>query len=547
MFGDPMLYRFDEFELDTDKFELRRGGTAIAIEPLVFDLICFLVEHAGRVLGRQEIVDTVWKGRLVSETTISSCVKSARKALGDSGDHQKYIRTVRGRGFEFLGTVTDSHVSDADRAAPSVDEGASSAVGFRGFGDATGNVPRIDIASQVQAAPLAPPTDMPVIAVLPFNNLSIDGDEYFADGLTEDIIANLARFSELRVVSRVSMFQFKGGSVDLDVLRQRLKAGYIIEGSVRRAAGRVRISAQLIDAESGVHLWAETYDRDMEDIFAVQDEVTRMIAAALGVKIQTVAQQRAMKKSPAELDAYECVLRARRYTAVLSEELHAEARDLLEQAVARDPDYAEAHALLANVYLAEHRFDANCRPDPIGRALVMAQKATRLDPQNAYARCWLGIVHFFRHENDKFLAEIERALNLNPNDPETLADIGHYLAFMGEFDRGYTLSMRARALCPIHPGWYYFSSARYNYNKHDYDAMLADLEKIAMPHFYWTHMLSAAAFGQLGRIDEGTQSLRVAHSLKPGLSPGAELLKWNAAQDDFEHLMDGLRKSGLSE
>lgn len=542
-----MLYRFDAFEIDTDKFELRRDGAAIAIEPLVFDFICFLAENRGRVLSREEIVDTVWKGRLVSETTISSCVKSARKALGDSGDHQKYIRTVRGRGFEFLGTLEDGSGDDVDKSVPAIDGSAPSATGFTGLGDATGNVPRIDIAGQAHSVAPLPPTDMPVIAVLPFNNLSIDVDEYFADGLTEDIIANLARFSELRVVSRVSMFQFKGGPVDLDGLRQRLKAGYVVEGSVRRAAGRVRISAQLIDADSGVHLWAETYDRDMEDIFAVQDEVTRMIAAALGVKIQTVGQQRAMKKSPAELDAYDCVLRARRYTAVLSEELHAEARALLEQAVARDPDYAEAHALLANVYLAEHRFDANCRADPIGRALELAQKATRLDPQNAYARCWLGIVHFFRHENDKFLAEIERALNLNPNDPETLADIGHYLAFMGEFERGYALSMQARALCPIHPGWYYFSSARYNYNKREYEVMLADLEKIAMPHFYWTHMLSAAALGQLGRVRDGAQSLSRAHDLKPGFSPRSELLKWNAAPDDFEHLMDGLKKSGLSE
>ncbi|MEP3279464.1 MAG: winged helix-turn-helix domain-containing protein [Stappiaceae bacterium] len=547
-----MLYRFDGFEIDTGKFELRRNGGVVAIEPLVFDFICFLAENAGRVVSKEEIVDTVWKGRLVSETTISSCVKSARKALGDSGDHQKYIRTVRGRGFEFLAQLND-HSEKAEQqhnsgnAAQVSDEIADQNSGFTGLGDSTGNVPKVAITDKPPGQGALPPTDVPVIAVLPFNNLSVGVDEYFADGLTEDIIANLARFSELRVVSRVSMFQFKGGSIDLSVVRERLKAGYVVEGSVRRAAGRVRISAQLIDAENGVHLWAETYDRDMEDIFAVQDEVTRMIAAALGVKIQTVAQLRAMRKSPAELDAYDCVLRARRYTAVLSEELHAEARDLLEQAVARDPDYAEAHALLANVYLAEHRFDANHLPDSIDRALAMAQKATRLDPQNAYARCWLGIVHFFRLENDKFLAEIERALSLNPNDPETLADIGHYLAFMGEFDRGYELSMHARQLCPIHPGWYYFSAVRYHYNRRDYEAMLADIEKVAMPHFYWTQMLSAAALGQLDRQSEAEQCLQRAYALHPNLSPKAELTKWNAAPADLEHLLEGLKKAGLSE
>ena len=175
--------------------------------------------------------------------------------------------------------------------------------------------------------------------------------------------------------------------------------------------------------------------------------------------------------------------------------MHAEARDLLEKAVALDPNSADAHALLANVYLAEHRFDTNPQPDPIGRALAMAQTATRLDPQNAYARCWLAIVYFFRGENDTFEAEAGRALALNPNDPEILADIGHYLAFMGAFERGVELSRRAQALNPLHPGWYYFSFARRHYDARDYEAVLADVERIALPHFYWTHLLRAAAFG----------------------------------------------------
>ena len=244
----------------------------------------------------------------------------------------------------------------------------------------------------------------------------------------------------------------------------------------------------------------------MEDIFAVQDEVTRMIAATLGVKIQDVALQRALKKSRAELDAYDCVLRARPYTSMLSAAMHAEARDLLEAAIAQDPGYADAHALLANVYLAEHRFDANPRPDPIGRALLMAEKATRLDPQNAYARCWLAIVHFFRRENDKFEAEAQRALSLNPNDPETLADIGHYLAFMGQFERGLELSKRARQLNPLHPGWYHFSAARYHYDQNAYEETLADVQRISLPHFYWSHLLNAAAHWASSRLSRGARS-----------------------------------------
>lgn len=521
-----MIYRFDEFEVDTDRFELRRAGAPRPVEPLVFDLICFLAGNSGRVIGRSEIVDQVWKGRIVSDATISGCVKSARKALDDSGGDQSYIRTIRARGFQFVGAV--ERFAAAPAGAPAVEPDPPNKPG----------------APDIRPAQHAPDAH-PVIAVLPFGNLSAEADEYFADGLTEDIITNLSRFRDLLVVGRTSTFQFKGQAVALPDLSARLNAGYVVEGSVRRAAGRVRITAQLVDTETGVHLWADKYDREMEDIFAVQDDVTRMIAATLGVTIQDIATQRALRKNPVELGAYDCVLRARRYTALLSPEMHAEARDLLEQAVAKDPGYAEAHALLANVILAEHRFDANPRPDPIGRALEAAERAVRLDPQSAYAHCWLGIVHFFRRENDKFEAEAERALSLNPNDPETLADIGHYLAFMGEFERGTTLSRRARRLNPLHPGWYYFSTARRCFAERDYRETLAEVERIAMPDFYWTYLLRAAAFGQLGD-PSGEGALKRLFELKPDFCAAGELQKWNAASEDFEHLMDGLRKAGLS-
>jgi TolB-like protein len=514
-----MIYRFDDFELDTDKFELRCGGNVRHVEPLVFDLICFLFRHAGRVVGRDEIMDHVWSGRVVSDATVSSCIKSARRALDDSGDSQSYIRTVRGRGFQFV--VTESAGQQVADRPPA---GAASDGGDHSHG---------------KTAP-----EKPILAVLPFNNLSAGIEEYFSDGLTEDIITNLSRFRELLVIASTSTFHFKGRPVERSEVRDELRADYIVQGSVRRAAGRVRITVQLVDAVSGVHVWADRYDREMEDIFAVQDELTRTIAATLGVKIQDAALQRALKKSPAELDAYDSVLRARRYTSLLSAAMHAEARDLLEAAVAKDPTYADAHVLLANVYLAEYRFDTNPRPDPIGRALRMAQTATALDPQNAYAHCWLAVVHFFLRENDKFEAEAQRALSLNPNDPEILADIGHFLAFMGEFERGIELSRQAQLLNPLHPGWYHFSFCRYHYDKRSYQEALADVQRASMPDFYWTHLLSAASLGQLGK-PEARASVDRIFQLKPKFSAAAELEKWNAAPRDFDHLMEGLRKAGL--
>jgi TolB-like protein/tetratricopeptide (TPR) repeat protein len=516
-----MLYRFDQFDLDTDRYELRRGGRVQPIEPLVFDLIAFFASHPNRVIGRDEMVEAVWRGRAVSDATISSAIKSARRALGDSGDSQSFIRTVRGRGFEFQAHVASEAPAMPAHAAASAAVGQPASVGKGRCED-----------------------PKPVLLVLPITNLSAETDEYFADGLTEDIITNLARFRDLRVIGGASSFQFKGRAFDLPDLCARTQAGYVVQGSVRRAAGRVRISVQLIEGATGVQLWGDRYDREMVDIFALQDEVTRTIAATLGVKMQDVVLQRALKKSAAELSAYDCLLRARRYTWMLSAEMHAEARDLLEKAVELDALSADAHALLANVYLGEHRFEMNPRPNPIGRALVHALAATRLDPQNAYARCWLAIVHFFRGENEKFEAEAQLALSLNPNDPETLADVGHYYAFMGQFERGAALSRRAQQLNPLHPGWYHFSFARLHYHEGKYRQTIADVEKVGLPHFYWTHMLTAAAKGELGH-DDANEALARIFEVKPNFSARVELRKWNAAPADLEHILDGLRKAGL--
>ncbi len=529
-----MRYRFDDYELNTERYELRYKGGLQHVEPLVFDLIACFVRNAGRILSRDEIVDTVWQGRIVSEATISSCIKAARRALGDSGEQQTYIRTVRGRGFEFAALASTS-ADDAEVKTGSTDAPLSV------LPPVPNPVPLDEPrARHGEASP------RPIVAVLPLTNFSPDTDEYFADGLTEDIITNLGRFRDLRVISSASTLQFKGRHLAIADICRQLGAQYAVQGSVRRAAGRVRISAQLIDGINGVQLWGDRFDRDMVDLFDLQDEVTRAIAAKLGVAVQDVALQRALTKSPAELDAYDCLLRARRYTWMLSAEMHAEARDLLERAIELDPLSSDAHALLANVYLGEYRFEMNPQPNPLGRAMTHALAATQLDPQNAYARCWLAIVHFFRHENDKFEAEAELAVSLNPNDPETLADVGHYLSFLGEFERGTALTRRAQQLNPLHPSWYHFSFARRHYHEKAYESVVADVQKIGLPHFYWMHILDAAAKAQLGRSDAGASLARI-FDVKPDFVARSELKKWNTEANDLEHIIEGLRKAGLSE
>ncbi len=535
-----MIYQFGEYVLDTAIFELQRAGARVSVEPQVFSLLLHLIENRDRVVSKDDLIYAVWDNRAISDTTLSSRIFAIRRAVGDTGQAQAVIQTIPRRGFRFVAAVTINDEGPTPALPTSDDdlEAVPPAIERPGGGDAAVKS-RDATADSVQ-----PTTVLPTIAVLPFDNASAGLDEYFCDGLTEDIISNLTHFSEIRVIASRSSFQFKNRELNLAEIANSLNTNFIVDGSVRRDGDRLRIAVQLVETTTEVTLWADRYDRQMADIFAVQDAVTHMIVASLGVKMQDAALTRSLRKSPAELNAYDYLLQARRYTSSLDEKTHAEARDLLEKAITLDQNYAEAHALLANVYLAEHRFGVNPRPDPVDRALKMALIATRLDPQNAYAHCWLAIVHFFRKDNGKFEAEAKRALDLNPNDPEILADIGHYLAFMGAFERGIELSKRAQQLNPLHPGWYHFSFAQFHYHKRMYEDTLLDIQRISMPNFYWTYLLGAAALGQLGR-PEANASLRQLEKLKPGISVVAEMHKWNLAADDFDHILAGLRKAGL--
>ena len=408
--------------------------------------------------------------------------------------------------------------------------------------------PEASIDTSTKLGAIVDKGSLPVIAVLPFQNMSrVDEDEYFADGLTEDIITALSRFREILVIARNSTFRYKGKSVDISEVGRELNASYVLEGSIRRSASRARITAQLIKVSDGTHVWADKYDRELEDIFDVQDELTQTIAAALGVRLQDAVREIAMRKSHADLNAYDCVLRSRRYTQTLNPEEHSMSRDLLERAITLDPGYADAFAMLSNVYLAEYRFDANPRPNPIERSMEMAEKATELDPQNAYARCWLAICHFFLHENEAFIKEAQRALSLNPNDPEILAEIGHYYCFMGEFERGVELTRKAIILNPLHPGWYYFSFARKHFADGDYAAAVTDIRKANLPKFYWSWLIKAAALGLMQEKDAAKDAVDMLNKLVPRFSAQKELYKWNTQKEEIKQYIQGLEMAGYQE
>jgi TolB-like protein len=252
-----LLYSFDNYTLDTDRRELRRGAELVAVEPQVFDLLQFLVRHRSRVVTRDDILDAVWNGRAVSESALAVRINAARLAVGDSGQKQRLIRTLPRKGMRFIGDVREHGL------APAL--GSTSPTG-------TSVLP-----------------DAPSIAVLPFINMSGDAQqEHFADGIAEDVITALSRFRSLFVTARSSTFTYKHKAVDVKQVARELGVRYVLEGSVRNSGPRVRVTAQLIDAETGIHVWAERYDRPLEDIFAVQDEITDRIVATIEPEIGAV-------------------------------------------------------------------------------------------------------------------------------------------------------------------------------------------------------------------------------------------------------------------
>ncbi len=318
-----MLFQFDKFLLDTDRRELRGGdGGVVHVEPQVFDLLLHLAQNANRVVSKDELIERVWNGRAVSDAALNSRINAARRAIGDSGERQAIIRTVQRRGFLLAAEVTTGA------------SGAAAAI--RQHAPAEGTLPGLALP------------DKPSIAVMPFENLSGDpAQDYFADGMVEDIITGLSRIKWLFVIARNSTFTYKGQPVDVRRVGRELGVRYVLEGSVRKADERVRISAQLVEAETGIHLWAHRYDSRLDDIFALQDDITLSVVGAIEPSLRDAEIERVKRKRPDNLDAYDLVLRALPHVYVAMPEEAAKAVPLLERALALEADYAGAHGLLA--------------------------------------------------------------------------------------------------------------------------------------------------------------------------------------------------------
>jgi len=390
------------------------------------------------------------------------------------------------------------------------------------------------------------------LAVLPFKYSGANAElAALAEGLTEDIVTGLSRFSYLRVIAQGSTARFKSEAVDVRAAGKELGARYVMEGSLRQAGGKLRVAVQLVDATSGAHLWAETYDRAFspETVFELQDDLVPRI-------VSTVADQHGIlprsmseairNKSDAQLSPYEAVFRVFGLHERMSPQEHADVRELLERAVRNTPDQSDCWAMLATLYSDEYMFGFNLRPDPLGRALAAAQRAVEIAPASALASQALAQSLFFRRERQAFRPVAERTLALNPMDGATTAFMGILLACGGDWEHGCAVADAAMRLNPHFPGWYRLGVVVNAYRTRDYHAAIDAAHRIQMPGYFWTPLTCAAAYGQLGESQAAQKALGELLASRPEFARAAreELGKW-FEPDLVEHIIEGLGKAGL--
>ena len=531
-----MQFLFSDHKLDTDRRELWRGSEPIAVEPQVFDLLVYLVENRDRVVSKDDLIAAVWGGRIVSDSTLTSRINAARKAVGDTGEDQKLVRTIARKGFRFVAQVrTPPDQADAARATP----------------DQAHEPPRP--APSHQALPLP---DRPAIAVLPFQNLSGDPEqEYFADGMVEDIITELSRMRWLFVIARNSSFTYKGRAVDARQVARELGVRYVLEGSVRKAASRVRIGGQLIDGSTGSHLWADRFEGALEDIFDLQDQMTASVVGAIAPRLERAEIEHAKRKPTESMDAYDYYLRGLASHYQWTRDGTTEALQLFYRAIELDPDFDSAYGAAARCYILRKMNSwMTDRAEEIAETARLARRAVELGSDHAAALAAGGFALAVAvGELDDGVAFVDRALALCP----CLALAWHYSGWMriwlGDPDTAIEHLARAMRLSPLDPmiGFMQCAIARAHFHAGRYDAASswAGMALRDRPDSVHALQIAAESNALAGRLEEARKLLARLRQLAPALrvSNLRDTLGPYRRPEDLARCEEGVRKAGLPE
>jgi len=520
-----MQYRFEDTVLDAVRRELRRGDSSVPVEPQVFDLLVYLIENRDRVVSRDDLLAAVWQRRIVSESALDSRIAAARAAIGDSGESQHLIKTFPRKGVRFVGKLKP----DTKPAEPLAASGA-------------------DMQS------LALP-DRPSIAILSFTNMSGDPEQdYFADGIAEEIITALSRCSWLFVISRSSSFTYKGRTVDVRQIGRELGVRYVVEGSVRRAGERLRITGQLTDAGSGASIWADRFEGQRSDVFELQDHITERIVAAIEPNLQLAEISRLNQRSSANLEAYDLLLRAQQLEYEFTEDSLARAIALTKQALAIDPHYAAAMALCAYCY-AERRFQGwDQKRDVEGdEGLRLALRAIELAKDDASV-LWMCsyAIRQLAADIQRSHELINRSLRLNPNSAIALTVAAWNEIILENPRRALELLGRAERLSPRDPRGWFMAAARSlaHLARDEFDETIAAAQKALAqnPRSAQAWRFLAAGLAMRGDHQDGARALNEALRIQPSLSI-SNLRAWLKfmPESTWQKLSDGLRRAGLTE
>ncbi|SFH94168.1 TolB amino-terminal domain-containing protein [Bosea sp. OK403] len=521
-----MRFVFGEHVLDAGRRELSRAGSPVAIEPQVFDLLLYLLRNRDRMVSKDEVLDSVWHGRIVAESSLTTRMNAARKAVGDSGEAQSVIRTVPRKGFRFVAEVQEHAPPVAHDVLPA------------------------SAASEPAVKPALALPEKPSIALLPFDNMGGDPEQdYFADGLVEDITTALSRLRWLFVIARNSSFAYKGRAVDIRDVGRELGVRYVLEGSVRTSGTRMRLNVQLIEAESGRHIWADRYDRPMDDIFALQDEITERVVAAIEPSIYAEEGYRAQMRHDRP-EAWGLAMRAWTLINRLRRADAYEAMELLRQALEIEPDYARAHAFISWAMM----IGVQCgwyRDADVGAAIIEhAFTAKRLDPDEPWSCMTYAFVLGAEGRHGEAIAEARRTMEVVPNFALGRAMFAWMLIRAGHFDEAVSEAERARRLNPVgtFSGFYslIFGFALLAARRFE-EALQPLLQALTeFPEWSSTYNCVASVYGHLGRIELAQPVLERQRQVAPHMCLG--LLRQRLAK--FAHtptLLEGLAKAGMRE
>jgi TolB-like protein len=527
-----LQFHFSNHVLDGALRELTRGGETIAVEPQVFDLLIYLIENRDRVVSKDDLLESIWDGRIVSDSTLTSRINAARKAVGDSGKDQAVIRTHARKGFRFVGEVS-ANVTPQDPAAASSQP----------------QIAHPETSRPTEATSVAqPPLDRPAIAVLPFTGEP--EKDYFSEGISEDIITALSKLRWFYVIARNSSFAYKGKAVHLKQIGEELGVGYVVQGSVRKDGDRVRITAQLNDVVTGSHLWAERYDRNLADVFAVQDEITQAVVAAIEPQLYAAEGFRARRKTPDNMDAWDLVMRALSHYWRVTRQDNLVAQALLEKAIAVDPGYGQALSLLAACHTWSAHMGWEAMPEAVPIAERAALAAIRADSEDAWAHYALATVYLFNRRFDDSIAKFELALRLNPNFSPARGLYGVALAYRGRWEEGDRAAREALRFSPRDPfAAIYCGVAAYcqYVGCHYEEAIRLSREALRQrSDFVGAHRVLTAAAAMAGQGDIAKAALQDLRLAQPTISV-AWIKGWMPFERDadLEHYLKGLRLAGL--